>query len=583
MSSPERRARGLLGAAAFAIVVVGAAVLLVVTGNRQSAAPAAARPALGALTVAELVPILPDSQLPERVSVGIIRDPASDAYVSRAAMDTVVETWVNALRSIGASVRVLSPHDALDARDVSVLVLPASPCVGSDTRHALENAAADGRGAIVTWLSGIADAGCKRVGYGLVARASGAMRADTLSGASKESYVTILGDGPLTATVPPGSRLELMVANHVALRLPGSREAYYSDFGLNPRGVLGEAFADAAIAHARVGRARVAYWGFDLSRVAPRGYSRQIALRLTKDAVMWTAGLPIARVLPWPHGRVAAAVLAQDVEDQFTNGRFALDSLRAAHVPGTYYLISRLALRNKGLARAMAEQGEVGTHMPRHRAIDGLPADVQRARLSQTQADLADILGHRVAGLRPPEEQFDLATLHEWVRAGGTYIFGSNNSRSASPEILSVGKDRLVMLGRVINDDFISVRRAGRTDVNALASEYLAGLDKVRALGGLYILSYHSQLLARPELVPALARVARHVASDTTLWVTTAGEVAKWWTRRAALRVSVEGARIVVRNVGPDTVRDAVVVLDDEKGAWIAVPPVLPYASVAVR
>jgi hypothetical protein len=70
-------------------------------------------------------------------------------------------------------------------------------------------------------------------------------------------------------------------------------------------------------------------------------------------------------------------------------------------------------------------------------------------------------------------------------------------------------------------------------------------------------------MLARPELVPALARVARYVARDTTTWVTTAGAVADWWLGRSLLRVHVqraEAGRLVleVRNEGAATMQGVV-------------------------
>jgi len=187
---------------------------------------------------------------------------------------------------------------------------------------------------------------------------------------------------------------------------------------------------------------------------------------------------------------------------------------------------------------------------------------------------LRDLLGAPVAGLRPPEEQFDHATLAAWLEAGGTYVFGANNSRAAAPELLEVGSDTIVLLGRANVDDYDAASLASRGSLDEIVKEYLGEYQKVRALGGLYLLSYHSQLLARPELVPALARIARRISADTAVWLTTANDVVEWWRARAAVtaratRVDARTLRVDVRNAGPDTVSGLVarVTLGDDERA----------------
>ena len=566
---PERSAarwRSLAGGVAFVAAVAALTLAVIAWQRRRALALTAAHDARrfsGAETVLNLGSRLPPATLGAAVRVAILRDPASDAYYDRSAtMDTIVAAWRQALAEIGAVARVVSPAAALEASDEQVLIVPASPCLGRDARHALDVASRRGIGLVMTWLSGVRDGGCRQVGYGLVAQLSGATRLDTLDGARAECYVTFLRGGPLAIDIPPGARLELAPGNHVALRTP-EREAYFSDYTLNPRVVRGEQLLDGAVVHTAIGASRAVYWGFDLRSVVDRPWDRALALRLTRNSLAWAARIPLATLEPWPNGRMAAAVFAQDVEDEFANARYALDTLRAARVPGSYFLVSRLAQANADLTRAMAANGEIGSHTPRHRLLGGASDEQQRAMLEESQRELTGLLGHPVAGLRPPEEQYDTTTLAAWLWTGGRYVFATLNGRAASPEILTVGARPLVMLGRVTNDDFIEVGRRGDTSVDSLATRFIAAFDKVHALGGLYLLSYHSQMLARPELVPALGRVARYVASDTTTWVTTAGDVADWWLGRSLVTVEarrVNGDRLVldVRNRGTATVRGVV-------------------------
>jgi hypothetical protein len=220
--------------------------------------------------------------------------------------------------------------------------------------------------------------------------------------------------------------------------------------------------------------------------------------------------------------------------------------------------------------------------------LGGLPLDVQRDRLETTQHNLTRLLGLPVDGLRPPQEQFDRATLSAWLAVGGRYVFGANDGRSASPELLQVGRDTLVLIGRVGSDDFAAVAAAHgdpRRTADLLQGEY----ERIRALGGVYALSYHSQLLATPPLVPALARMARILAADSTAWLATLDQIAEWWRGRAQLEASVrtreDGFDLTIRNRGERLVRGAVVRMDlpTTHPIGAASAPLLPAAPGTVR
>jgi peptidoglycan/xylan/chitin deacetylase (PgdA/CDA1 family) len=575
-SLARRRSRQgvALAVALVVLAIVGISVAIVVWRGRGEVARPRARFS-GARTLVPMPSVLPPARLAQPVAVAIVRDPASAAYFARpSALDSTVARWRRTLEGMGATVRVIAPAEAAQAADAQVLVVPSSPCLGYETREAIERAAAEGRGLILTASTGVHDGGCSRVGYGLVVATTAASRADTLDSRSMV-YVTIPASAALSTDLPPGARIEVNPGGHVALRR-GGRDAFYSQYDMEPAPSRGRPLLDAAIVHGAYGRGRAVYWGFDLDDVADRPWSRGVLALLVRNSVAWAAGQPLASLEAWPHGRAAAAVLAQDVEGEFTNARHALDSLRAAGVPATYFLTSNLALKYRRLSRALAAHGEIGTHTDRHQLLGGAPPDSQAAWLRHTRDDLARLLGRPVHGLRPPEEQFDSVTLAAWARTGGEYVFGANDARVAAPELLAVDGGTIVLLARTTDDDVVALRGVGPDPVRALSDRYRGDFARIRALGGLYLLSYHSQLLARADLVPALARLARTIAADDGVWRTTAGEVSAWWRVRSGVKVSArrssEGVvTILVRSDGPRPVADAVlriVLGPGERAAW---------------
>ena len=554
------------------LTVIGVSVALAARGDRAPAPSTGPRRFAGSTTVIPMPSILPAATLPAPVRVALVRDPAAASYFTkRTSYDSIIDRWTATLRAVGADVRITAPTE-IAASNARVLVIPSAHCLSVATRDAIDRAGARGQGLIVTGAIGIKDARCRPIGYGLLVALTGASRAEEIE-TRDIAYVTFPSGSALATGIPPGTRLELDPAPYVALRRAG-RDAFFSSFALRPEPARGVPLVDAAVVRSRYAGAPVAYWSFDLTGVNDLPWDNAIAQMLVRNAVAWAARTPLAGLEPWPQGKRAAAVLAQDVEDQFANARYALDSLRAAGVRGTYFLTSELARRHESLTRAIAEQDEIGTHSENHRLLGGEPPDVQRRRLALTQVHLRDLLGAPVAGLRPPEEQFDHATLAAWLEAGGTYVFGANNSRAAAPELLEVGSDTIVLLGRANVDDYDAASLASRGSLDEIVKEYLGEYQKVRALGGLYLLSYHSQLLARPELVPALARIARRISADTAVWLTTANDVVEWWRARAkvtarATRVDARTLRVDVRNAGPDTVSGLVarVTLGDDERA----------------
>jgi peptidoglycan/xylan/chitin deacetylase (PgdA/CDA1 family) len=601
---PAGRVRVETVIAVMAVVfVLAVSVALTLRRSDASVPPAEPRRFSGSTIVLPMRPLLPAPRLDRPVRVAVVRDEAAASfYNSPATLDSIVEAWRAALTTVGADVRVVRSAQlpALGSW-AGVLVVPSSPCLTVATREVMDAASSRGQGLIVTGAGGALDAGCRRIGYGLVVALTDASRVEPLESRAMV-YVTMIAGSPLSDDIPPGARLDLKPAGQLALRRP-ARDAYYSDYELQPAPAGGQPLLDGALSHGTYGKARVVYWGFELRDAVARPWNDAVLALLVRNSVRWAAGLPSAMIEPWPDGRRAAAVLAQDVEDHFDNARYAVDSLRATAIRGTFFLTSDLALRNPRLAKLLSENGEVGTHSENHRLLGGTPADLQRKRLEETQHDLTELLGNPVRGLRPPQEQFDAATMAGWLTAGGTYLLGANDSRTVGPELLPVGRDTIVLLSRNGDDDFTAVAE-GHGEPGATGAVFLREYRRIRALGGLYALSYHSQLLSKPELVPALARVAREIAADTLVWAATAGDVATWWRSRADLDVRLEWRNpgrldVVVQNRGSELVLGAVALIrvqsrypasqtstarlaSDPGTVRVRLPPLPPKATRAV-
>lgn len=551
------RSRSTRRGGTFGVVVLVLAVVGFVTSYflwRHGERAQAARDETAARRWASIgvVSVLPEARLAAPARVAILRDSASDRWFNGpAALDTVVRAWEGALTAVGATVRVAGPTELLRGGDDDVLLIPSSPCLGVAARAAVDSALARGRGVLTTWISGTRDGLCGDAGYHFLATLTGASRIDTLD-PRPAVHVTFPDGGVLAAGLPPGATLQVRGAHDGALRLLG-RDGYYSDGVLNPAPASEQPMLDAAVTHAQRGRGRVVYWGFDLSRVVDRRWDREVALLVVRNSIAWSAGQPLASLAPWPDGRAAALVLLQEVDASADNARRALDTLRHAGLPATHFLATSFANDERAIARDLATHGEVASRPDDELRI--FRTDNEQAnKFRDMREELGELLGHPVGGMIAPMERLDPAVALAWANAGGLYVVAGNDARTASPELLSVDGRTLVLLPRLADDDARVVRDSGRARAESLAGRYGAAREKLRAIGGLYLLRYHSGILARRELIPALARTIRAAAADSGLWIATANDVATWWSARAsatvAARATADGVELRVTNGG---------------------------------
>jgi len=267
---------------------------------------------------------------------------------------------------------------------------------------------------------------------------------------------------------------------------------------------------------------------------------------MAENAVAWSAGVPYAGPAAWPAARRAALVFALDVEDEASNAVFTARFLKEHNLPGSFYVVSRLVLDDRELARVLGEVGEIGSQTSDHTPVAGLTAQDQRVRLRRAWSEIDDWAGAGPTGLRPPEETFDANTLDAWRRVGGTYLLAANDARSASPEILQAGEGTVVLLPRILKDDYNIIVQDRVLRATSLGQAFLAGTAKMRAIGGLAVVAGHTQIMREGARIAALGTVADSAQAQGDWWIVRASDVADWWMARAATSLSYEGSDLVV-------------------------------------
>jgi peptidoglycan/xylan/chitin deacetylase (PgdA/CDA1 family) len=273
------------------------------------------------------------------------------------------------------------------------------------------------------------------------------------------------------------------------------------------------------------------WFGFRLGQGArPQDEERLEALAM--NGVRWAGGVPTAELLPWPGGARSALLIAEDVESEFPNAAALAELATRKSVPVTFFVVSQLALDHPDLAGSLTQAGEVGSQTSDHTVLSGLPLGEQRARLSRTWAEVRGWTGDTAFGLHPPEERFDLNTLRAWRQAGGSYLVGLNEARTGSPEVFETGDGEVVLLPRIVKDDYNVFVQESALRARRLTEAYLEGMAKVRALGGIAVLSLRSQVGGDPGRVDVVGEVVDSARANGDWWIATGRDIADWWSAR---------------------------------------------------
>lgn len=445
--------------------------------------------------------------------------------------------WRSLAEGLGGEVREVT--DARGLQTVTpeeLLLLPEAPCLTPGERTSVRNHLERGGGVVANWALGARDGSCAWRGWQTVADLTGALDVREIQ-AREALYLVVPGGHALSPGLDPGTRVELRGDPTLALRTDGPR-VYWSDWALNPSPDATGGGADAAAQVVRTpDGGRVAWFGARLEQAATPEDEVKLR-RLVRNGILWAAGRPLAAPAAWPAGSRAALVVALDVESEPRNALPVATLLREEELPGTFFAVTQLVQADEGLARSLVAAGEVGSQTADHTPLAGRTAQDQSVRLRRSWDEVRGWTGAPPSGLRPPEERFDAHTLEGWARAGGSYLLALNEARSAAPELHLTGEGPVVVLPRLLKDDYNVFVQDRALRARRLLEAWWDGATKLHSLGGLAVVAGHTQILDSPVRRNTLRELADSVRSREGWWVARGQEVAEWWRARSDLRLS---------------------------------------------
>lgn len=479
--------------------------------------------------------------------VAILRSEATAQFLqSGPAYEAHPQYWQNLLRRAGWAADVIS--DAQLEQDLSayqVLVLPSAVCLNENQKNAIRTFLRGGKGVVATWITGTRDEKGKWLGWEFLQELTGA---DALEISERPApwFISFAADSPLTTGLAAASRVQVVSperAAATALQVDG----YWSDYRLFPvDSKLPPNFLGSVLHTPYEQRGRVAWLGFQENSAVAGGADKALLDSLLRNAVAWTAGDLVIGVAAWPAPYASAALLALNVETTRENASYAADALLRSDAKGSFYCIAQEVQQNPDLLQTLRRAGEVASHGWRHEPLAGLGKFRLAYELFASRWVLQRRSGQYISGFVPSFDALPDRAVPALAATRYRYFVTGAQGNSVLPQTVVVSQKwgpwqrerALVRLVRVGDDD-LSLSPLGVTGLEQdwIVQRLAADADIIHSLGGLYILSYHTQGLSAPEYVPVLTQLVKNWKGEA-VWVATGDDLANWWLKRQHLRVA---------------------------------------------
>lgn len=518
------------------ILVLGLASAALIVG--LGVFEAAFRPA-----TLERRPALRVLSLPGDRPIAIVRSEASDRCIGAALFLKHALNWRNLAEASGYRTETIGDAQLAAGLDAyAAVILPSVVCLSDPARIELRRYLNAGGGVLSTWALGARSGEGEWRGYDFLQSLTGAVRFE-LGRSEAPWFISVRSAIPLGAGLPGGARLQVTSEERLEATALEA-DAFWSDASLRPRRPALPDDYQAAAVRQRIGAGRFVWFGFHEDSSVTGEAERAAALLL--NGLAWAAGRPLVSMEPWPAPFTQAALVAVDVSEYPGRARRLALELAQARVPATFFLDPAL-LGDRDLVNELGAAGELALKWQHATGGGASRHGLDRLRLDWARLMLWSRSFRWARGVRPFGDTLGLSEREFLAEASVRYFLAAGGVDAVLPTVFGVsraprswsGQASIVGLGRSTDDDLhLSPLGLEGLDSDWIVQRLMDDRGSVGRLGGLYVLSLHTQGLGGPEFLPALRTLLKHLVTPTT-WVARGAEIAGWWASRSRVRATL--------------------------------------------
>ncbi len=481
--------------------------------------------------------------LPGGRPIGVVRSEASEWCIGSAEFAQHANRWRLLLQGAGHAIETIGDSQLETGLDkYAALILPSVVCLGDPARVEIERYVRGGGGVVATWALGARDDLGVWRGYDFLQALTGALRFE-IDARQAPWFVSVRSGSPLGAGLPGGARIQVTSLERLeatALEV----DAFWSDARLRPRNPGLPDDYQGAVVRKEIGEGRVVWLGFHESSSVTGEAERAAALLLNSAA--WAAGRPLVAIEPWPAPFASSVLVAVDVAEYPDRARRLALVLAEARVPATFFVDPSLA-GDRELVGELKAAGELALKWRHDNNVGRVPHAVDRLKIDWARLALWSPSWVWARGVRPFGDTLDQAGAEFLGEAGVRYFLAAGGVDSVLPSSRSVRRapegltreGSIVSLGRSTDDD-LHLSPLGLEGLNPewIVRRVQDDSEGVFRLGGLYVLSLHTQGLGGPQYLPALRTILSQIGASKS-WIARGGDLADWWSARSRISVSL--------------------------------------------
>ena len=256
-------------------------------------------------------------------------------------------------------------------------------------------------------------------------------------------------------------------------------------------------------------------------------------------------------IATWPQAREYAGLIEEDTEDRYLNAKKVIRLVQDRNYPISWFILSNVALRHRDLTRQLANTGEIACHGDNHGIFTKNTRREQVIRIARCQKVLHEITGIKPLAFRPPEEEYNSATIDAIANNGMTHYIANYTSDRPVPEIQEslTTKNSLVSIPRMVSDDY-DLWHTRDLDHDDTIRMITRETDWMQYIGGLYMYSFHTQYMDKRDNLNAIQFLGNKL-QESKAYFATAGNIAHWWRFRTNLQAGKPGSELEFNEFKP--------------------------------
>jgi hypothetical protein len=262
---------------------------------------------------------------------------------------------------------------------------------------------------------------------------------------------------------------------------------------------------------------------------------------------MWAAGQPTVSLAPWPSPYLSAVLLRANLAGRPRNASFVAEALVDAQTRGVFVVRDDSLDELEGLEPPLSRAGQVA--LVAHAGAEPSPGPLARLGVEWQRLRVRHSVGAWPTGMLQGSGSDEQAA-RACATARLEFYLTEGASGRGVPAVRHATwrwgplERRLEVVGLSrLSDDDLGLSPLGFPGLQPdwLRRRLLADFEVTAALGGLHVLSFHTQGLGAPEHVPTLSALAADFTARGA-WVAGPAELVGWSRARAGLALTADTA-----------------------------------------